>query len=109
MKTSLTDPATFEEAMPVSTSFKAYLEVLFEREAKGRAEGRTEQGRRILLLLGRDRFGEPSAEVKAVLDGLTDVNRLEELTVQLRHAASWQAQLGASGPRRRSSRKKPSS
>jgi hypothetical protein len=56
-----------------------------------------------------DQFGEPSANVRAALDSLADVNRIEELTVRLKRAASWQELLGLAGPRRRSPRRKPSS
>jgi hypothetical protein len=86
-----------------------YQAILSEGKAEGKAKGLTEEARKILLLLGRDQFGEPSAEVRAALDALADVNRLEELTVGLKHAASWHDLLGLPGPRRRSPRKKPSS
>jgi predicted transposase YdaD len=81
-------------------------------EAKGRAEGeakgKTAEARRMLLLLGREQFGEPSAQVQAILDGLTDVALLERLTLQLKHATSWQELLGKPSSRRRSPRRKPS-
>jgi hypothetical protein len=64
---------------------------------KGKAEGKVEEARRLLLMLGRDQFGEPPAEVQAALDAVTDVNRLEELTVRLRHVSGWQDLLGLSG------------
>jgi hypothetical protein len=64
---------------------------------KGKAEGKAEEARKILLLLGRDHFGEPSAEVQAVLDALTDVQRLEELALRVHHVGSWQELLGSNG------------
>jgi predicted transposase YdaD len=82
-------------------------------EAKGRAQGEAmgeaKEARKILLLLGRDQFGEPSASEQAVLNSLDDVNRLEQLTVRLKHTVSWRELLDLPGPRRRSPRKKPSS
>ncbi len=57
-------------------------------------KGKAEEARRILLLLGRDQFGEPSAEVQAVLDALSDVQRLEDLTVRVKRASSWHELLG---------------
>jgi predicted transposase YdaD len=84
--------------MKESVTYQAILE---EGEAKG--------ARKILVLLGRDQFGEPSANVWAALDALADVNRIEELTVRMKRAASWQELLGLPGPRRRSPRRKPSS
>jgi hypothetical protein len=71
-------------------------------------EGEANEARKILLLLGRRRFGDPSSEAVATLDALSDVNKLEELTVRLLQATSWQELLGLPVPRRRS-RRKPSS
>jgi predicted transposase YdaD len=92
--------------MKESVTYQAILE---EGKAEGEAKGRAKEARKILLLLGRDQFGEPSATVQAALDVLDDVNRLEALTMRLKHAASWQELLGLPGTRRRSARKKPSS
>jgi hypothetical protein len=76
-------------------------------EAKGEAKGEAREARKMLLLLGRDQFGPPPVNVQATLDALADVNRLEELTLRVKHAASWQELLGLAAPRRRSPRKKP--
>ena len=57
---------------------------------EGKAEGKAEEALRILLLLGRRRLGEPSAEVVAALEALTDVNRLEDLNLRVLDAGSWQ-------------------
>jgi predicted transposase YdaD len=95
MKESVTYQAILEEGAAIG-------------EARGEAKGKAEEARKILLLLGRDQFGEPSANVRAALDALADVNRIEELTVRLKRAASWQELLGLAGPRRRSPRRKPS-
>jgi hypothetical protein len=91
--------------MKESVTYQAILE---EGEAKGMAKGQAEEARRMLRLLGRDQFGEPAAEVQTALNALTDVERLEALALQVKHAASWQELLGLPGPRRRSARKKPS-
>ena len=63
-------------------------------------EGKIEEARRILFLLGRDQFGEPPVEVQTALNGITDVNRLEELTVRAKHVSSWQKLLDLNGRRR---------
>jgi hypothetical protein len=102
------------KAMKESVTYQAILEegkAEGERRGKveGEARGKAEEARRILLLLGCDKFGEPSANVRADLDKLDDVNRLEELTLHLKQAASWQELLDLPGPRRRSPRRKPSS
>jgi predicted transposase YdaD len=60
---------------------------------KGEAKGEAKEARRILLLLGREMFGEPQADVQAALDALSDVRRLEELAVRLRHVSGWQELL----------------
>jgi hypothetical protein len=61
------------------------------------------------MLVGRDKLGEPCADVQAAVNAVADVNRLEELTVRVNHAANWQDLLGLAVPRRRSPRRKPSS
>jgi hypothetical protein len=48
------------------------------------------EARKMLLLQGRSRFGEPSPEAVAALDALTDVSRLEELGIRLLQVSSWQ-------------------
>jgi predicted transposase YdaD len=57
--------------------------------ARGEAKGI----RKTLLNQGRKRFGEPDAPVKAALDAITDVERLEQLSIRLLGANSWQELL----------------
>jgi hypothetical protein len=111
MKESVTYQAILEEGMAEGIAAgkaagiaEGRAEGIAMGEAKGRAEGEAKEARRILLLLGRDKFGEPSANVQTALNALTVVSRLEELTVRVNHAASWQELLGMAGPRRRSPR-----
>ena len=101
MKESVTYQAILEEGMAEGRAIGEARGVAIG-EAKGKAEGQAEEARKILLLLGRDQFGQPSATEQSVLEGLTDVSRLEELTVRLKHAASWQELLDVTGRRRRS-------
>jgi hypothetical protein len=93
--------------MKESVTYQAILE---EGEAKGllkgKAEGKAEEARRMLVLFGQNPLGEPSAEVKAALEAIADVNRLEELAVRVNSVASWQELLGLPAPRRRSPRRK---
>jgi predicted transposase YdaD len=70
---------------------------------EGRAEGEANEARKILLLLGREQLGEPSANQQAALDAITDTDQLNDLIVRLKHAASWQELLGS---RRRLPRRK---
>ena len=94
------------ETMKESTTYQA---ILSEGKAEGVAEGKTEEARNMLLLLGRRRFGEPPPEAVAALDALSDVSRLEELGVRLLEASSWQELLGLNGPGRRGRGRKKTS
>ena len=68
----------------------AYQAILEEGEAKGKAE----EARKMLLLLGREQFGEPSAKIVALLDAVTDLGRLEALVIRLLHVKTWDEFLG---------------
>ena len=81
-------------AMKESVTYQAIIE-------EGKAVGLTEEARKILLLQGRNRFGEPSAEALAAVNALTDVQKLEELAVRLLEASSWEELLGPNGAGRR--------
>jgi hypothetical protein len=81
--------------MKESVTYQAILE-----------EGEIEEAKKIVVLLARKRFGEPSPQALAAIAALTDVKKLEELSVRLLGAASWQDLLGLNGSRR--GRKKPS-
>ena len=88
-----------------------YQAIIRKGEARGQAMGREAEARRMLLLQGRRRFGEPSAQVQAALDALSDVGRLEELAIRLLdvNVSSWEELLGLNGSARRGrGRKKPS-
>lgn len=63
----------------------------------GFAKGRIEEARKLLLLVGRDQFGEPPADVQAALDALVDVDRFEELALRLKLTTSWQELLDLNG------------
>ncbi len=85
-------------AMEESVTYQAILQKGEARgEAKGEAKGRAEEARRMLLLMGRSRFGEPPPAVVAALEALTDVEKLEQLGVGLLQASSWQDLLGQDG------------
>jgi hypothetical protein len=74
-----------------------YQKIIRKGKAEGKAEGKTEEARKLLLLLGRSRFGDPPAEALAAVEALTDVEKLEELSVRLLQAGSWQALLDLNG------------
>lgn len=72
-----------------STTYQAILE---EGEARAEMRGQTMQARRILLLLGIRRFGEPDSPTKTNIDSM----ELEELYLMLDNVlevASWQELL----------------
>jgi hypothetical protein len=90
-----------------------YQAILQEGEAKGKAEGKAEglalgeieEAKKILVLLARNRFGEPPAQALAAIAAVSDVKKLEDLSVRLLEAASWQDLLGLNGARRRGKKK----
>ena len=60
-------------------------------------EGRLQGVRNVLLRQGRDRFGEPSAEITALLFAETDLGRLEALAIRLLHVKTWEKLFGVRG------------
>jgi predicted transposase YdaD len=64
-----------------------YQAILQEGEAKGKAEGlalgEIEEAKKILVLLARNRFGEPPAQALAAIAAVSDVKKLEDLSVRL--------------------------
>ncbi len=66
-----------------------YLYILEQGEAKGVAK----EARKILLLQGRERFGEADANVRAAVESITDLERLERMSVRLLAVSSWQELL----------------
>ena len=59
--------------------------------------GMADETRRILLILGTDQLGVPSQEVRAELNSIVDVKRLEDLALRLKHASTWEDLLGLPG------------
>lgn len=84
--------------MKESVTYQAIIE---EGEAIGEAKGKKEGSRKLILLQGRSKFGDPSAEAEAALNALSDVRQLEKLGVRLLHASSWEELLDLNGPGRR--------
>ena len=79
--------------MKESSTYQAILQ-------EGKAEGKAEEARRMLLLQGRDRFGEPSAKIVALLDAVTDLGGLEALGLRLLRVKTWEELLGVNGTTR---------
>ncbi len=63
----------------------------FERLAK--EEARVEALQKTVLRQGQHRFGEPAEEVVTAVTAISDVDRLERLTVQLLDVGTWRELL----------------
>jgi hypothetical protein len=85
-------------SMKESVTYQAILE---EGKAEGMDEGMAAEARKMLLLQGRDRFGEPSAKIVALLDSVSDLHRLEALLIRLLHVKTWEELLDLNGTARR--------
>jgi predicted transposase YdaD len=72
--------------MTESTTYQA---ILREGEAKGKAEGKAEEARRLLLRLGRKQFGPAPANFEAAIQAMTDVEKLEDLSERVLEVSSW--------------------
>lgn len=72
--------------MKESSTYQAILE---EGAEKGRVEGE----RRLLLIAGSRRFGEPDPQTEAALDKITSPQQLEQLAARLFEVESWQELL----------------
>ena len=73
---------------------------------EGLTEGKLEEARKNLLLVGTKCLGDPSMAATAAVKALADLNRLEQLTVAAVEAKSWEALLGL--PPKRTRRKSTS-
>jgi hypothetical protein len=60
---------------------------------EGRVEGALSEARKIVLRIGRIRFGQPSAMEEATLQAISDLDQLERLSDQLVTVASWRELL----------------
>ncbi len=56
---------------------------------QGRAAGRVEGERLMLLRLATRKFGEPTAAIRAQIDAISDLDTMEHLADRLLTAASW--------------------
>lgn len=54
------------------------------------AEGRLEEARKLLLILGESKFGSPDHLTAAALNAINDIEQLELLAKRLIEINSWQ-------------------
>lgn len=71
------------------------VEGRIEGREEGRAEGELREARRMLDRLGAKRIGPMSAEIRARIESINDLDRLEELADRLMAVSSWEELLGA--------------
>ncbi len=69
------------------------MEIFEEDETKVELEGQAEAFRKIILMQGSKRFGEPGEETFSKLNEIGSVERLEGLTVLLLDAPTWEELL----------------
>jgi len=65
------------------------LEGRKEGLGQGRRQGRIEGARKVLLRLGRIRFGRLDKATRAAIEAIDDPQRLEHLSERLLTATSW--------------------
>lgn len=78
--------------MRESTTYQAILK---EGHDMGRNEGRIAEARRMLLMLGGKRFGDPNEATRAAVDAIQNVERLERMTLRVYDAnvSDWDSLL----------------
>ena len=73
----------------------SFVRIWLDRgEEKGKAEGKLEGERAIILRLGRKRFGEPDAATLEKLESIQQIERLEEISDRLITATNWIEAIG---------------
>jgi len=70
-------------------------DIFSKGEAKGRAEGATEEARRNLFRLGSKKLGQPDARVEAQIAAITDRERLDQLLDRVLDVSSWDELLAS--------------
>jgi hypothetical protein len=66
-----------------------------EGKAKGMAEGKAEEAHRILLRIGRRKFGIPGAGVQVAIEAISDIERLETLAERVPDYSHWEELLAS--------------
>jgi uncharacterized protein len=84
----MNESATYQ-AIPGEGEARCLAEAKAEAIAKGKAAGEAEQARRMLLLLGQERFGPPGGDVVAAIERITDHQQAGALIERLPDVMSW--------------------
>jgi hypothetical protein len=72
--------------MRESSTYQAIVE---EGRAEGRAEGQAAEARRIVVRLGSQKLGAPDPTVVTALEGVDDIDVLENLITSILTVSSW--------------------
>lgn len=91
-------PAVADQLMPGIRNMRdssTYMAIVEEGVVRGRAEGRVEEARELLLELGEQRFGSPDRRTRATLATITDHAQLHALVGRLLDVASWDELLAS--------------
>ena len=67
-----------------------YQLILDEGREEGRVQGELRHARKMVLRLGRQKFGAPTPEVEAAVQAIADLDRLDRMSDRLFNAATWQ-------------------
>jgi hypothetical protein len=57
------------------------------------AKGEMREGKKLLIRLGRKRFGSPDPQTAATIEAINDLERLEQLSERLLDVSSWEELL----------------
>lgn len=66
-----------------------YQGIIRKGEAKGIAKGELSGRLTTIRQIGTKHFGRPTAKVKAALDGLADLERIDRMVDRLLEAGDW--------------------
>jgi len=73
---------------------EAYAEAYAEGYAEGKLLGAVAEARKIIRIVGDDKFGPPDAQTAAAIRGIKGLARLEDLGHRLLTVRNWQELLG---------------
>jgi hypothetical protein len=73
------------------------------------AEGRLEEARKMLLIMGNDLLGSADAATVAAIESMSDLACLERLIVKALDVSDWAALLQEPGPAKKKQRRPRSS
>lgn len=85
---TLEDSTTYQEILQKGLS-QGISQGITQGISQGITQGLSQGERQLLLLLGGQKFGAPSATVRSAINAITDPATLERLAPRLSIAGSW--------------------